>query len=302
MSHNAVDPEKLFVSTEWLAERLTQPDLRIFDASWHMPNSGRDPRAEFLQGHIPGAVFFDIDAIADHSTDLPHMLPDPLAFAAAMSALGFGSGMRAVVYDSLGLFSAPRLWWTLRAFGCADVAILSGGLPKWIAEGRRLEQRETAGRKRISPRTSTTPSSPMRARSRRRSRASRRRSSTCVRRNASGARSRSREPGVRSGPHSGRPQSSVEQAGRERRAEKAGGAPRRNLPPRATIPQTRKVLATCGSGVTASILALRSPPSATTPRRSMTAPGRNGAPAPICPSFAAIKALCAFPGRLLSRR
>ncbi len=144
MSHNAVDPEKLFVSTEWLAERLTQPDLRIFDASWHMPNSGRDPRAEFLQGHIPGAVFFDIDAIADHSTDLPHMLPDPLAFAAAMSALGFGSGMRAVVYDSLGLFSAPRLWWTLRAFGCADVAILSGGLPKWIAEGRRLEQRETA--------------------------------------------------------------------------------------------------------------------------------------------------------------
>ncbi len=144
MSHNAVDPEKLFVSTEWLAERLRQPDLRIFDASWHMPGSGRDARAEFLQGHIPGAAFFDIDAIADRATDLPHMLPDPLAFAAAMSEMGFGSGMRAVIYDSLGLFSAPRAWWTLRAFGCADVAILSGGLPKWTAEGRPLESRETA--------------------------------------------------------------------------------------------------------------------------------------------------------------
>jgi len=144
MSPNAVDPEKLFISTEWLAERLSQPDLRIFDASWHMPGSGRNARAEFLQGHIPGAVFFDIDAIADRSTDLPHMLPDPLAFAAAMGEMGFGSGMRAVIYDSLGLFSAARVWWTLRAFGCADVAILSGGLPKWTAEGRPLESRETA--------------------------------------------------------------------------------------------------------------------------------------------------------------
>ncbi|ARN80360.1 3-mercaptopyruvate sulfurtransferase [Methylocystis bryophila] len=143
MSHNAVDPEKLFVSTEWLAERLEQPDLRIFDASWHMPNAGRNARAEYLEGHIPGAVFFDIDGVADHSTDLPHMLPDPVAFAAAMSEMGFGSGMRAVVYDSLGLFSAPRLWWTLRVFGCSEVAVLAGGLPKWIAEGRPLQQRET---------------------------------------------------------------------------------------------------------------------------------------------------------------
>jgi thiosulfate/3-mercaptopyruvate sulfurtransferase len=144
MSRIVVDPEKLFVSTERLAERLNEPDLRIFDASWHMPGSGRDARAEYLERHIPGAVFFDIDAVADHSTDLPHMLPDPVAFAATMSEMGFGDGMRAVVYDSLGLFSAPRVWWTLRAFGCADVAILSGGLPKWIAEGRRLESGETA--------------------------------------------------------------------------------------------------------------------------------------------------------------
>lgn len=144
MSPNAVDPAKLFISTEQLAERLNDPDLRIFDASWHMPGSGRDARAEYQKGHIPGAVFFDIDGVADPSTDLPHMLPDPMAFAAAMSEMGFGSGMRAVVYDSVGLFSAPRLWWTLRAFGCSDVAILEGGLPKWIAEGRPLQQRETA--------------------------------------------------------------------------------------------------------------------------------------------------------------
>ena len=144
MSHNAVDPAKLFVTTAWLAERLEQPDLRIFDASWHMPDSGRDARAEYAAGHIPGAVFFDIDGVADPSTDLPHMLPDPVAFAAAMSEMGFGSGMRAVVYDSLGLFSAPRLWWTLRAFSCSEVAILEGGLPKWIAEGRPVQQRESA--------------------------------------------------------------------------------------------------------------------------------------------------------------
>jgi thiosulfate/3-mercaptopyruvate sulfurtransferase len=140
MSQLAIDPQKLFVSTQWLAERLDEPDLIVFDASWHMPAAGRDPRAEYLDGHIPGAVFFDIDAIADHSTDLPHMLPDPLAFAAAAGELGLGDGMRVVVYDSLGLFSAPRLWWTLRAFGLADVAILAGGLPQWVKEGRELRR------------------------------------------------------------------------------------------------------------------------------------------------------------------
>jgi thiosulfate/3-mercaptopyruvate sulfurtransferase len=143
MTYNAVDPEKLFVSTEWLEAHLADPDLMVFDASWHMPAAGRDPRAEYLAGHIPGAVFFDIDAIADKSTDLPHMLPDPVAFSSAMRKLGFGDGMRAVVYDSAGLFSAPRLWWTLRVFGVEDVSILKGGLPRWKAEGRKLEERET---------------------------------------------------------------------------------------------------------------------------------------------------------------
>ncbi|MBY6243135.1 3-mercaptopyruvate sulfurtransferase [Methylosinus sp. Sm6] len=133
-------PQSLFVSTQWLADHLQAPDLVVFDASWHMPAAGRNAHAEYLAGHIPGAVFFDIDAIADHSTDLPHMLPDAVAFSSAVRKLGFGDGMRAVVYDSVGLFSAPRLWWTLQVFGASEVSILDGGLPAWIAEGRPLEE------------------------------------------------------------------------------------------------------------------------------------------------------------------
>jgi thiosulfate/3-mercaptopyruvate sulfurtransferase len=138
-----IDSQDLFVSAQWLAEHLSAPDLIVFDASWHMPNAYRDPKAEFLAEHIPGAVFFDIDDIADHTTDLPHMLPDAAAFSLAMSELGLGDGMRAIVYDSLGLFSAPRLWWTLKTFGVSDVSILEGGLPKWKSEGRALEAGET---------------------------------------------------------------------------------------------------------------------------------------------------------------
>jgi thiosulfate/3-mercaptopyruvate sulfurtransferase len=146
MPGKSVDPESLLVSTHWLAEHLLAPDLVVFDASWHMPAAGRDPHAEYRTGHIPGAVFFDIDAVADHSTDLPHMLPDPVVFSSAMRKLGFGDGMRAVVYDSVGLFSAPRLWWTLRVFGVEDVAILSGGLEQWKSDGLPLEEGETPRR------------------------------------------------------------------------------------------------------------------------------------------------------------
>jgi len=135
-----IDPASLFVSAEWLAEHLSDADLVVFDASWHMPAAGRNARAEFLAGHIPGAQFFDIDAVADHSTDLPHMLPKAEVFAAEMRRLGFGDGMRAVVYDSVGIFSAPRLWWTLAVFGVEKTSILAGGLPAWKAEGRPLEQ------------------------------------------------------------------------------------------------------------------------------------------------------------------
>lgn len=141
-----IDPEKLFISPASLAERLGAPDLVIFDASWHMPAAGRDAHAEFLAEHIPGAQFFDIDAVADPSTGLPHMLPKPEAFAAEMRRLGFGDGMQAVVYDSSGLFSAPRLWWTLAVFGAEKASILAGGLPAWKAAGLPLEQGEARKR------------------------------------------------------------------------------------------------------------------------------------------------------------
>ena len=127
-----------FVATDWLDAHLGDPDLRVIDASWHMPTTARKGDAEFREGHIPGAVFFNIDEIADKSTGLPHMLPTPQAFAAAMGELGLGDGMRFVIYDSLGLFAAARVWWTLRAYGAEDVHILAGGLPKWTHEGRAL--------------------------------------------------------------------------------------------------------------------------------------------------------------------
>src|SRR5437016_1986202 len=127
------------VSTDWLAKHLGDGDLRVLDGTWHMPQLKRDPRAEFAQAHIPGAVFFDIDAIADHATDLPHMLPDAATFAAAVGALGIGSGDRVVVYDVRGVISAARVWWTFGAFGHDAVAVLDGGLRKWRAEGRAVE-------------------------------------------------------------------------------------------------------------------------------------------------------------------
>ena len=128
-----------FVTTDWLAAHLDDPGLRIVDASWHLPPTGRKGDAEFLEGHIPGSVFFNIDVIADTATGLPHMLPDPATFAKAASELGFDDGARFVAYDSLGLFAAARVCWTLRAFGAREVAMLKGGLPLWKHEGRPIE-------------------------------------------------------------------------------------------------------------------------------------------------------------------
>jgi thiosulfate/3-mercaptopyruvate sulfurtransferase len=127
------------VTTGWLAEELGAPDLRVLDGTWHMPQLRRDARAEFAQGHIPGAVFFDIDAIADPTTTLPHMLPTAAAFAAAVGDLGVGSGDRVVVYDTRGVVSAARVWWTFRVFGHDSVAVLDGGLRAWKAGGLPLE-------------------------------------------------------------------------------------------------------------------------------------------------------------------
>jgi len=126
------------VSTEWLAAHLGDSDLRVVDGSFKMP--GVTPHAidDYRARHIPGAVYFDIDRIADHRSSLPHMLPGEAAFAASMSELGIGDGDMVVVYDAAGLVSAARAWWMLRAFGHRRVAILDGGLPKWLAEGRTV--------------------------------------------------------------------------------------------------------------------------------------------------------------------
>src|SRR5208282_3882834 len=136
---------------------LGAADLGVIDGSWHLPNTCRYGAVEFRLGHIPGAVYFDIDTIADLSTPLPHMLPKPDVLAKEMTALGLGDGMRFVVYDFLGLYGAARVWWTLRAYGVEDVRILRGGLTKWIAEGRPLEHGEAHPKPRpFTPRLNET--------------------------------------------------------------------------------------------------------------------------------------------------
>ncbi len=127
------------VSTEWLAAELGKPDLVLFDATMYLPNEAKDGRAEFLQAHIPGARFFDIDEVADPATDLPHMVPTPGRFAALMGAMGVGNTSRVVFYDQKGLSSAARGWWLMGLFGHDAAAVLDGGLPKWRREGRPVE-------------------------------------------------------------------------------------------------------------------------------------------------------------------
>ncbi|ANF54223.1 3-mercaptopyruvate sulfurtransferase [Brevundimonas naejangsanensis] len=130
-------PDTPLISTEALAEQMTKPDLRIIDASWWL--DGRDARADFERERLPGAVFFDLDAMSDRESPYPHMLPSPAAFAEAMGAMGVAESDDIVVYDAQGLFSAARVWWTLRTMGAERVRVLDGGLPKWKAEGRPLE-------------------------------------------------------------------------------------------------------------------------------------------------------------------
>ena len=139
MTPSPMDDPKTLVSTDWLAKHLRDPDLRVLDASWFLPGSGRDTKAEYNAAHIPGARFFDIDEIADLRSELPHMAPPPEKFISRMRAMGVGDGHQVVVYDSMGIFSAPRVWWTFRLMGKTDVAVLDGGLPKWLAEGREVE-------------------------------------------------------------------------------------------------------------------------------------------------------------------
>ncbi|PIO97746.1 3-mercaptopyruvate sulfurtransferase [Pleomorphomonas carboxyditropha] len=137
-----VHPDSHFVTADWLLRHIDDPDVIAVDGSWHMPAAGRSGRADYVAGHIPGAVFFDLDAIADTASPLPHMLPAPEAFAAAVGALGIRETQTIVVYDSVGLFSAARVWWSFRIMGARDVVLLDGGLPAWIAEGLPLEAGE----------------------------------------------------------------------------------------------------------------------------------------------------------------
>ncbi|MGB3243310.1 MAG: 3-mercaptopyruvate sulfurtransferase [Sulfitobacter sp.] len=133
------DDPKTLVSTDWLAKHLKDPDLRILDGSWYLPDAGRDPKAEYAAAHIPGARFFDIDDIADSRSDLPHMAPPVEKFMSRLRAMGVGDGHQVVVYDGAGLMSAARVWWMFKLMGQDDVAVLDGGLPKWIAEERETE-------------------------------------------------------------------------------------------------------------------------------------------------------------------
>jgi thiosulfate/3-mercaptopyruvate sulfurtransferase len=243
------------VTTEWLAKHHDAPDVRVVDGTWHMPQLGRDARAEFLAAHIPGAVFFDIDAIADHTTTLPHMLPSAEAFAAAVGALGLGSGDRIVVYDVRGVVSAARVWWTFRAFGHDAVAVLDGGLRKWRHEGRPVE----AGEPKPAPRTFAARLRPELVRDL----AAMRANLTSRAEQVVDARSAGRfagtepepRPGLRGGHIPGsrnlpyetlyRADGTLEAPDRLRAAMQAAG-----------VDLARPIVTSCGSGVTASVLAL----------------------------------------------
>ena len=135
----AFDDPKTLVSTGWLADHLKDPDLRILDASWYLPDMARDALGEYHNAHIPGARFFDIDEVSDHRSELPHMVPPVEKFMSRMRKLGVGDGHQIVVYDGAGLFSAARVWWLFRLMGKTDIAVLDGGLPKWQAEDRAIE-------------------------------------------------------------------------------------------------------------------------------------------------------------------
>ncbi len=127
------------VSTQWLADHLSSPDLVVLDGSWYLPQMGRNAETEYDEGHIPGAIRFDIDDVSDPSSGLPHTLPQPPAFSSKVRKLGIGDGQTIVVYDGIGLFSAPRVWWMFKVMGASDVYVLDGGIGKWKAEGRPLE-------------------------------------------------------------------------------------------------------------------------------------------------------------------
>ncbi|WP_334163081.1 3-mercaptopyruvate sulfurtransferase [Phenylobacterium sp.] len=242
------------VSTAWLAERLGSPQAQVVDATWFMPGEGVG-RDSYAAGHIPGAVFFDIDEIADRSTDLPHMLPQPAAFAEAAGRLGLRREATVVVYDAHGLFSAPRVWWTLRTMGFPEVRVLDGGLKKWRAEGRPVET--DAAAPAVSELESAHDPRLVRDLGAVRNLLARREAQLVDARAAPRFRGEAPEPraGLRSGHMPGacnvpwgqlvNPDGTLKSAAELRAAFEAGG-----------VDLARPIVTTCGSGVSAALLAL----------------------------------------------
>ena len=241
-------------STEWLAEQLGKNNVAIVDGSYYVPTQNRDARAEYLAAHIPGAVFFDINAVADRSTDLPHMLPGPDQFGEAAGSLGISDKDTIVIYDGSGFYSAPRVWWTFRIFGARNVFILDGGLPAWKAEGRPTEAGEVKRLKRTFNATMDTNAVAMVSDVQM---ALSNESAQVVDARSAG-RFAGSEPEPRAGLRSGHmpgarsvPSTEVVENGRLASPEKIAAAFNK-----AGIDTDKPIITTCGSGVTAVILAM----------------------------------------------
>ena len=241
-------------STEWLAGQLGKKDVAIVDGSYYLPTQRRDARAEYLAGHIPGAVFFDINAVADNSIDLPHMLPGPDQFSAAAGALGISEKDTVVVYDGSGFYSAPRVWWTFSIFGACNVFILDGGLPAWKAEGRPTEAGEVKPPRRTFNARMDTSAVAMLSDVQI---ALNDRSAQVVDARSAG-RFAGSEPEPRAGLRSGHmpgarnvPSTEIVENGRLASPEKIAAAFKK-----AGVDTDKPIITTCGSGVTAVILAM----------------------------------------------
>jgi len=244
------------VTTEWLAAHLGEPDLRVIDATWYLPTLKRDARAEYITSHVPGAVYFDIDAIKDTSNPLPHMLPDAGSFATAVGALGIAAGDRVVVYGQKYLIASARVWWSFRVFGHDQVAVLDGGFPKWKAEGRPVE----SGGVTPQPRRFAARLRPELVRDLDRIRAN----VETRREQVVDARSHGRfvgtEPEPRAGMRSGHIPGSVclpyDRLFRPEDGTLLPAAALREVFDKAGVEAGRPVVTTCGSGVSAAVLAL----------------------------------------------
>ena len=243
------------VSTEWLAEHLGSPDVRVVDATWYLPSQGRDAKAEYAAAHIPGAVYFDIDDIADESSPLPHMLPSPAKFSARVRKLGLGDGVRIVVYDANRFMASARVWWMFRLFGHGDVAVLDGGLAKWRGEGRPVDDQPV----RPVERHFTARMNNMLVRDLDQMRANLARRTEQIVDVRSAGRFNAAEPEPRPGLRSGHIPGSVNLPFSDLVAADATLKPRATLQERvaqAAIDLERPIVASCGSGVSAAVLSL----------------------------------------------